>query len=162
MSTAGLSWFYSWTRFGLVSSAAAENQEATSALGWSPDLIAAANWAAGVVLAGLAAIFLAPTASLGPDMTLFVVPALAAARSVALRRSGSRLGSALAIGVAESEMANYVSEPGWAKAAPFLVLIVVLVIRGRSLPQRGEGAARLPRVEAGRVRVLPLGIICDS
>ena len=44
--TAGLSWFYSHTRFGLASSAAAENQEATSALGWSPDLIAAANWAA--------------------------------------------------------------------------------------------------------------------
>jgi len=158
--TAGLSWFYSRTRFGLASSAAAENQEATSALGWSPDLIAAANWAAGVVLAGLAAIFLAPTASLGPDMTLFVVPALAAALIGRFTSFWLTLASALAIGVAESEMANYVSEPGWAKAAPFLVLIVVLVIRGRSLPQRGEGAARLPRVGSGKIRVLPLGIIC--
>ena len=45
--TGGLSWFYSHTRFGLASSAVAENQEATSALGWSPDVIAAANWAGG-------------------------------------------------------------------------------------------------------------------
>jgi sulfate-transporting ATPase len=158
--TAGLSWFYSRTRFGLASSAAAENQEATSALGWSPDLIAAANWAAGVVLAGLAAIYLAPTASLGPDMTLVVVPALAAALIGRFTSFWLTLASALAIGVAESEMANYVSEPGWAKAAPFLVLIVVLVMRGRSLPQRGEGAARLPRVGSGQVRLVPLGVTC--
>jgi sulfate-transporting ATPase len=158
--TACLSWFYSRTRFGLASSAAAENQEATSALGWSPDLIAAANWAAGVALAGLAAIFLAPTASLGPDMTLFVVPALAAALIGRFTSFWLTLGSALAIGVAESEMANYVSEPGWTKAAPFLVLIGVLVVRGRSLPQRGERAARLPRVGSGQIRVLPLAIIC--
>jgi ABC-type branched-subunit amino acid transport system ATPase component/branched-subunit amino acid ABC-type transport system permease component len=157
--TTGLWWFYSRTRFGLASSAAAENQEATSALGWSPDLIAAVNWAAGVALAGLAAIFLAPTASLGPDMTLFVVPALAAALIGRFSSFWLTLGSALAIGVAESEMANYVSEPGWAKAAPFLVLIAVLVMRGRPLPQRGEGTARLPRVGTGQLRLLPLAVV---
>ena len=158
--TGGLSWFYSRTRFGLASAAVAENQEATSALGWSPDLIAAANWAAGAALAALAAIFMAPLSSLGPDMTLFVVPALAAALIGRFSSFWLTLASALAIGIAEAEMANYVSEPGWAKSAPFLILIVVLVLRGRPLPQRGEGTARLPRLGTGRVRAIPLAIAC--
>ncbi len=158
--TVGLSWFYSHTRFGLASSAVAENQEATSALGWSPDVIAAANWAAGVVLAGLAAIFLAPSAALSPELTLLVVPALAAALIGRFTSFWLTLVSALAIGVAESEMANYVSEPGWAKAAPFLVVIAVLVARGRSLPERGERAVRLPRVGRGRARLVPVLVVC--
>jgi ABC-type branched-subunit amino acid transport system ATPase component/branched-subunit amino acid ABC-type transport system permease component len=157
--TAGLSWFSTRTRFGLASSAVAENQEATSALGWSPDVLAAANWAAGGALAGLAAIFLAPIASLGPDMTLFVVPSLAAALIGRFSSFWLTLASALAIGVAEAEMANYVSEPGWSKAVPFLILIVVLVARGTTLPPRGEAAARLPRLGTGRVRALPLILV---
>ena len=154
--TAGLWWFSTRTRFGLASSAAAENQEATSALGWSPDMIAAANWAAGGALAGLAAIFLAPIASLGPDMTLFVVPTLAAALIGRFSSFWLTLASALAIGVAESEMANYVSEPGWSKAVPFVILIAVLAARGTALPQRGESASRLPRLGTGQIRVIPL------
>ena len=109
--TTGLWWFYSRTRFGLASSAAAENQEATSASA-GRQIHRRCQLAAGVALAGLAAIFLAPTASLGPDMTLFVVPALAAALIGRFSSFWLTLGSALAIGVAESEMANYVSEPG--------------------------------------------------
>ncbi|MGD9997453.1 MAG: ATP-binding cassette domain-containing protein [Ilumatobacteraceae bacterium] len=158
--TAGLSWLSVRTRLGLASSAVAENQEATAALGWSPDLIATANWAAGAVLAGLAAIFLAPLSSLGPDMTLMVVPALAAALIGRFSSFWLTLASAIAIGIAESEMANYVSEPGWAKSAPFLILIVVLVMRGRALPQRGERATRLPRLGTGQVRPISLGVAC--
>ena len=87
--TVGLSWFYSHTRFGLASSAVAENQEATSALGWSPDVIAAANWAAGVVLAGLAAIFLAPSAALSPSSRCSSCRHWPPRSSGASRRSGS-------------------------------------------------------------------------
>ena len=93
-------------------------------------------------------------------MTLLVVPALAAALIGRFTSFWLTLGSALAIGVAESEMANYVSEPGWAKAAPFLVVIAVLVARGRSLPERGERAVRLPRVGRGRARLVPVLVLC--
>ena len=151
VSTGLLSWFYSRNRFGLASTAVAENQEATAALGWSPDRIAAANWAAGAVFGGAAAIFLAPISSLGPEMSLFVVPALAAALVSRFSSFWLTLASALGIGVAESLMARYVSEPGWAKSVPFMLIIVVLVSRGSSLPARGESASRLPRVGTGEL-----------
>ena len=82
-------------------------------------------------------------------MTLFVVPAFAAALIGRFSSFWLTLVSALAIGVAEAEMANYVSEPGWAKSVPFLLLIRVLVIRGKSLPERGERAVRLPAAGHG-------------
>ena len=45
-------------------------------------------------------------------------------------------------------------------AVPFLVIIVVLVIRGRGLPLRGSLTDRLPRVGTGRVR--PVSWSCSA
>jgi sulfate-transporting ATPase len=44
---AALWWLYRYTRFGLGTTAVAENQRAASSLGWSPDMIAALNWGSG-------------------------------------------------------------------------------------------------------------------
>jgi branched-subunit amino acid ABC-type transport system permease component len=52
---------YRYTHFGLATSAVAENQRAASAIGLSPDWIAAANWALGSALTGVAAILIAPS-----------------------------------------------------------------------------------------------------
>src|SRR5262249_12468271 len=69
---------YRKTPFGLKTPAVAENQRAAASLGHSPNLLAAANWAAGGALAGIAGILLAPITSLSPQaLTLAVVPALA-------------------------------------------------------------------------------------
>ena len=67
------------------------------------------------------------------------------------------------IGVLQSEIAwlqTYLTEQrgelvalnGWAESVPFLVIIVVLVVFGRSLPLRGDTAERPPEVGAGRIR----------
>jgi sulfate-transporting ATPase len=60
----------------------------------------------------------------------------------------------LAIGVAESELTRYVTTPGWAKSAPLLLIVGVLIARGRSLPARSQVTDRLPRVGRGRPRLL--------
>ena len=39
-------------------------------------------------------------------------------------------------------------------------MIAVLVARGRSLPERGERAVRLPRVGRGRARLVPVLVVC--
>ena len=55
---------YKYTRFGLGTSAVAENQRAAATLGWSPDVIATVNWTLGSALAGLAAILISPIVTL--------------------------------------------------------------------------------------------------
>ena len=54
--TAVLAVVYRTTRFGMATTASTENPVATSALGWSPNMIMAINWSAGGALAGFAAI----------------------------------------------------------------------------------------------------------
>ena len=71
---------YSRSRYGLATSAVAENQSALVALGWSADLIGAANWALGGGLAAVAGILLSPIAGLSVTaLVLTVIPGLAAA-----------------------------------------------------------------------------------
>ncbi|HEX2737277.1 MAG TPA: branched-chain amino acid ABC transporter permease, partial [Acidimicrobiia bacterium] len=71
---------YRFTRFGLATSAVAENRQTTAAQGISPDIVASVNWALGGMLAVLAGILIVNITSLKVfDLTLLVVPALAAA-----------------------------------------------------------------------------------
>src|SRR5262249_12436605 len=127
---------------------------ATAALGQSPDRIATINWALGAGLAGFAAVLIVPLTSLQVnELTLLVIPALAAALVGGFSSFPLTLLGGLAIGIAESEFARYVHTPGWAKSVPFLVIITVLVIKGRALPLRGEGTERPSELGTGRVSV---------
>jgi len=164
-----LTLIYRYTKFGLATSAVAENQRATAALGRSPEVIAAVNWFVGGLLAGLAAILLAPIAG-GPgllvfDLSLLVIPALAAALVGGFTSFVWTFVGALFIGVLESELSYLASQddlpevfrtPGIARAVPFLVIIAVLVVRGRALPVRGEESAKPPELGAGRVSIVPM------
>lgn len=164
--TAVLTLVYRYTSFGRMTSAVAENERATAALGRSPNLIAAINWFLGGLLAGLAAILLAPVAG-GPgllvlDLSLLVIPALAAALIGGFTSFPLTFLGALLIGVLESELSYLAGQPdalpdvlrttGIAKAVPFLVIILTLVVRGRALPLRGEFAAKPPRLGTGQIR----------
>jgi sulfate-transporting ATPase len=62
-----LSFLWKRTTFGLQTSAVAENQRSSAALGISPDVIAAVNWFVGCGLAGLAGIMLAPILAASPS-----------------------------------------------------------------------------------------------
>lgn len=145
---------YGRTRFGLATSAVAENSRAAGALGISPDAIASANWAAASVLGCFAAILTASlSSSFNPDtLTLLVIPGLGAALVGGFSSFPLTLLGGTAIGIVESEMSRYVSTPGWSEAAPFLVIIVVLVVRGRALPLRGESTDRAVKLGTGFMR----------
>ncbi len=54
----------------------------------------------------------------------------------------------LLIGVIQSECTHYVQTTGVSDAVPFLVIVLVLVVRGQGLPVRGSTADRLPAVGA--------------
>jgi sulfate-transporting ATPase len=143
-----------FTLVGLATTAVQENQRAVALLGWSPNVIAVANWSVGCALAGLAGVLIVPITGLQvTTLTLTVVAALAAALAGGFHSFGLTLAGGMAIGVANSVISNYVHTPGWAAAAPVLVIMLILIVRGRALPLRDYVLERLPRVGTGRIRV---------
>jgi len=144
---------YQLTQFGRLTAAAAENQRALAALGRSADRIAATNWAISGVLAGGAGILLAPLTGLDvTQFTLLVLPALAGAVVGRLTSLPLTVLGGLIIGIAQSEISRYVTQPGWSSAAPFIIIVVILLVRGRDKNLRSSVGERLPRLGTGQIR----------
>jgi ABC-type branched-subunit amino acid transport system ATPase component/ABC-type branched-subunit amino acid transport system permease subunit len=142
---------YRFTKFGLATSAVAENERAAAAIGWSPDRIALANWVLGSGLAGLAAILISPIVTLQVTvMTNLILAAIAAALVAQFRSFPIALAAALVIGIAQTEINRYVNQPGFGDSVPFIVIVAVLVITGRALPLRDYFLQRLPSIGSGR------------
>jgi sulfate-transporting ATPase len=149
-----LSLAYTRTRFGLLTKAVAENELIPASQGSSPALIAAGNWALGGALAGLAGALLVPISGLDNQvLPLAIVPVLAAALVGGFNSFWLTVGGSLLIGVLQSETNRYVTTPGWSDAIPFIVIVVFLTVRGRSLPLRSHLAERLPRLGAGQLSI---------
>lgn len=151
--SAALSLWFRYARVGLAISAMAEEQVTAASLGWSPLRLGALTWGLGAALAALAGIMIAPISGLDPVTASFVVvPALACALVGGFRSFWLTLAGGIVIGVAQSIASYYLNGSGWTTAVPFIVIVGMLLFRGRALPSRGEIAERLPRVTAGRVR----------
>ncbi|HVW44846.1 MAG TPA: ATP-binding cassette domain-containing protein, partial [Amycolatopsis sp.] len=161
--TAVLWLVYRFTKFGLATTAVAENPRAAGALAVSPNLIAAANWAIGSALGALAAILLVPITGLGSaNLTYLVIPVLAAAVVGRFSSFPLTLLAGLVIGIGQSEVTRYVTAPGWGTAVPFILVAVVLLVRGRSTAGKDERFGRMPRLGTGRIpipAVLVAGVI---
>jgi ABC-type branched-subunit amino acid transport system ATPase component/branched-subunit amino acid ABC-type transport system permease component len=150
---------YRFTRFGLATSAVAENELNAGALGISPDRVALINWTVGSALAGVVGALISAIIALSPETSaLLVVPALAAAMIGGFRSFPITLLGGLVIGVIEAELTNYVTAPGWAPSTGFLVIAVWIIVRGRALPLRGHLLERLPRVGLPRLGAPALGL----
>jgi sulfate-transporting ATPase len=156
------------TRVGLAISASAENERAVAALGWSPNLLATITWGIGGATAGLAGILLAPNAGL--SLSVFTIVVTVAALAVALiggfMSFPLTLLGGVALGIAESLVLTYSTDisdflhdtfgidngaTGLQRALPFLVIVVVLVVRGKALPLRSHILEKLPDLGAGVV-----------
>jgi sulfate-transporting ATPase len=143
---------YKFTYFGIATSAVAENPRAAEALAVSPNVTAAVNWAIGAALGGLAAILLVPITTLDSgNLSLLVVPILAAAVVGKFSSFPITTMSGLAIGVAQSEVTRWVTAPGWETAVPFIFVTVILILRGRSIAGRDEAFGRMPSLGSGRI-----------
>lgn len=149
-----------FTVFGLAAQAVAENRRAAAALGWSPDVVATVNWALGGALAGLAGILVVPLTGLQiSTLTGLVIAAMAAALLASFRSYWLILAGGMGIGIAQSEIGRFLPVQGLTTAVPFVVIMLVMVARGRGLPLRDSVMERRPEVGTGRIRlrvVVPL------
>ncbi|MEJ7583510.1 MAG: ABC transporter permease [Acidimicrobiales bacterium] len=135
---------YRFTRFGLAARAAAESEKGAVLTGHSPERLAALNWMLASVLAGVGVATFANIGRRDPlDTSLLVVPALAAALLGRFESIVVTAAAGLAIGVAHTEILNLRGDLTWLpkvdlqEAVPLVVIILAMVLRGRSLPVRG-------------------------
>ena len=170
--TAILTILWRYTRIGWVTSAVSDNQRGAAAVGISPEFVSSATWAAGSALAGVAGILFTPITQVSPaGVSLLVIPALAAV----LLGGFSSFPATLVVAcgwMAQALLLNYngffedhLKVTGMSDVLPLLVIIVVMVVRGSSLPLRGEISDRLPAIGTGRIRwrvVLPVIAVCHS
>jgi ABC-type branched-subunit amino acid transport system permease subunit len=141
-----------YTRFGLATRAAAENEEGALVLGLSPTMIGLANWILAAVLAGLAVILAAPLSGLDPATTsLLVVPALGAALLGGFRSIVVAALAGIGIGMLQSEILNVQASSSWLpdiglqQGLPFVIVVIGLAVQGKRLPDRSAvEAMRLP------------------
>ena len=149
---------FRFTRFGLLTTVVAASERIAASEGHSPDLIATVNWAVGGALAGVAGIVLVPLVGVNAEnMTLLVVPALAAAVFGSFSSFPLTLLGALVIGILESEMADIApTYPGMSTAVPFAIIIVIITVRGRALTLRSYVQDRMPLVGSGEIKPIPV------
>lgn len=147
------------TRIGHALSASAENPRAAAALGWSPDLLACLTWGLAGALAAVAGAYF-PATSSGfisvTQMSALLIGALATALLAEFRSYWLAVVGGVLMGMAQALATRYINQTGVADAVPFIVIILVLVVRGRGLPVRGMITDRLPRVGTGLIRPIPV------
>lgn len=147
------------TRFGLATRAASENEKGAVLLGFSPELLAGANWVLSTLITGLLGIFAATvTGSVDPNvMPALILPALTAALVGSFTSFGWTTFAAFVMGMQTGLVAHLgirfpwfphsgsQPSPGLDRVLPFVVIVAVLYLRGKSLPTRGAiTAGRLP------------------
>jgi sulfate-transporting ATPase len=159
---------WAWTRYsriGLAISASAQNERVVQTLGWSPDRLAALTWTLGGFLGGFAAVLAAPLTGL--SATTFTVVVTVAGLGAALlggfQSFPLTLVGGLIIGIGEAMATLYGGDitrwlhqgqiTGLNRLPAFLVIFVVVVVRGRGLPLRSHVAQRLPKLGTGGINV---------
>ncbi|MEN9805167.1 MAG: hypothetical protein RIS41_2014 [Actinomycetota bacterium] len=151
---------FKYTRFGLATRAASENEKGAIVLGFSPDFLAGANWVLSTVVAGLLGILAAPITNLDTiTVPLLIVPALGAALLANFTSFGVTVGAGIGIAMLQGWV-QYQGAQSWypkgvlpaaglAQALPFFVIVVAMFVRGKSLPVRGAIAVgRMPFASA--------------
>ena len=164
---------YRWTRFGLATRAASENEVFGMLAGLSPNQLSMSNTVIAAAIAGVMGIIAAPLVQAdSTTLTLFVAPTLAAALFARFTSIGTACIAGLLIGIGQSLM-YYVSTLSWfpkSKAGNplpgvqalliFLIIVVAMFLRGPSLPTRGELVEkRLPAAPRPRRLAAPAAVL---
>jgi sulfate-transporting ATPase len=159
-ASAALYYVYRRTSFGIASTALASSERSLAALGrWRPSVVAAANWMLAGGLAAFAGVLFAPMTILNPTLsTILVVPILSCALLGRLESFGLTFLGALGIGIAQSLLSRFELFQGATETLPFVVIAIVLALRGSGLPRRGDEADRLPVIGSGRIPWPAIGI----
>ena len=167
---------YRWTRFGLATRAASENEVNAQLAGLSANRLSLGNTMLASVVAGGVGVLAASVTQLDTvSLPLQVVPALAAALLARLTSFGIACAAGLGIGILNS-LIDYFSTkswfptdqgvplPGTKELIAFLIIVLAMFLRGATLPGRGELVEqRLPEVpRPGRLALpaLTMAIVC--
>ncbi len=138
--------YFRYTRLGLATRAAAENERAVALARYSPQMLAGSTWVLSSTVVGALLILAAPTVILNPlTYPLAIVPALAAALIGRLRSIGITVTAALALGAFQSIVTFQTTKSWWpdwgvtglSDAVPFVVIVIALFFVGDALPSRG-------------------------
>jgi sulfate-transporting ATPase len=139
---AALSAFARRTTIGSLFRAASDSEQGLAILGYSQNAVSTSAWVAGSMLAGFAGIVIAPITSLSvTTIILLIIPALSVTLLAGFTSFWFATIAGLLLGILQSEIAGYwtISSPtieGMQNAAPFLLIIIVMVLRGRAIPGR--------------------------
>jgi branched-chain amino acid transport system permease protein len=163
VAAAVLAALYKWTRFGLATRAASENEVAAMLSGLSPNTISLVNTLMAALVAGGLGILAASITQLDPEtLPLQIIPALAAALLASFTSFSIACGASIGIGILYS-LVTYASSQSWFPTSggvslqgvtdllAFLIIVGVLFWRGSRIPGRGELVERrLPGVPRPR------------
>ncbi len=166
--TVALGALFRWTRFGLATRAASENEVTAMLRGLSPNQLSMANTVLASAIAGAMGVIAAPLSQADSvTLVLFVVPALAAALFAGFSSLWIATVAGFAIGIGQSLM-TWVATlrwfptdkgnpmPGVQAVLTFVVLVIALSVRGGRLPSRGELVEkRLPFAPRPRRMAVP-------
>ena len=141
---------YRFTRFGLATRAASENEVAAMLGGLSPNALSMVNTLLASAIAGGIGILAASITQLDTEtLPLQIVPALAAALLARFTSFGVACAAGIGLGIIESEI-QYISNlswfptsggtaiPGVAELVIFVLIVLFMYLRGARLPGRGE------------------------
>jgi ABC-type branched-subunit amino acid transport system permease subunit len=148
---------YRFTRFGLATRAAAEDETKAMLAGLPPGELSLVNTMLACLLAGALGVLVAPMTQLDPTtIPLAVVPALGAALLARFTSFGIAASVGIAMGIVDSLVIYCASKPWFPTSAGiaipgvteliyFLVIVAAMYLRGGRLPERGMlTEARLP------------------
>ena len=160
-----------YTRIGLVTRAAAENEKGAVLLGYSPTFLAGASFVLTSLIGALVAILASPMIQLssGVYTFLYLIPGLGAALIGRFRFVWPTVIAGLAIGMVQSTFTKMQGDISWfpdygaRQGLPFIVIIVAMVFLGERLPDRGAVELwKLPSVPDAKVTtasvVVPVGL----
>ncbi len=173
---AALAAAYRWSRFGLATRAASENEVAAMLSGLSPRLLSLGNSMVASFIAGAVGILAAAITELdSKTLPLQIVPALTAALIARFTSFGLACAAGIGLGIIES-LIQYASSQSWfpqaggsaipgvAELVIFLITVAVMYLRGASLPRRGDlverGLPQVPRPNNLVRTSLIAGVVC--
>ena len=151
--TAFLLWLlYRSSQFGIQTEAVSESERSAAAVGVSPNKVATLNWALGSAIACIAGILVVPVMTLQvTSMTTLVIAALAAALVADFKSFPIATMAGYVLGMGQTLVGRFWHQQGVDQSLPFIVIIAMLVLRGRSIPLRDHYLRKLPTIGNGRI-----------
>jgi branched-chain amino acid transport system permease protein len=124
--------FFNRTMIGKALRATSQNPRAASLVGIPVRLMSMTAWGLAAALSGVAGILLAPKLLISPDMGVIVILALAAAIIGGFTSLPGCVAGGILLGVVQNLVGIFISSRA-ISLAPFLVIMIVLVVRPQGL-----------------------------